>query len=70
VAAFAAAGVTAGTPVAAYCGSGITAAHTALAGAIAGIDVAVFPGSWSQWSNTRGLPIATGPTPARVVTPS
>ena len=44
----------AATPVAAYCGSGITAAHTALAGALAGIDVAVFPGSWSQWSNTRG----------------
>jgi thiosulfate/3-mercaptopyruvate sulfurtransferase len=63
-AAFASAGVVAGTPVAAYCGSGITAAHTALAGALAGIEVTVFPGSWSEWSNTRGRLVATGPTPA------
>lgn len=69
-ASFASAGVTPGVPTAAYCGSGITAAHTALAGAIAGIDVVVFPGSWSQWSNTRGRPIATGPTPAGVVSPA
>ncbi len=62
-AAFAAAGADDGVPVAAYCGSGITAAHTALAGALAGIDVAVYPGSWSQWSNTRGRPVATGPLP-------
>ena len=62
-AAFAAAGASDGTPVAAYCGSGITAAHTALAGALAGIDVAVFPGSWSEWSHARGRLVATGPTP-------
>lgn len=61
--ALAGAGVTERSPVAAYCGSGLTAAHLALAGAVAGIDVAVFPGSWSQWSNTPGSPIATGPTP-------
>ena len=63
-AAFAAVGATGDTPVAAYCGSGITAAHTALAGALAGLDVTVFPGSWSQWSNTRGRLVATGPTPS------
>lgn len=63
-AAFEAVGATDGTRVAAYCGSGITAAHTALAGALAGIDIAVYPGSWSQWSNTRGRLVATGPTPA------
>jgi thiosulfate/3-mercaptopyruvate sulfurtransferase len=57
---FAAAGVEDATSVAAYCGSGITAAHTALAGAIAGLDVTVFPGSWSEWSNTRGRLVATG----------
>lgn len=67
---FASAGVGDGTPVAAYCGSGITAAHTALAGALAGIDVTVYPGSWSQWSNTRGRAVATGPTPAGVVQPA
>ncbi|UWF76970.1 MULTISPECIES: sulfurtransferase [Microbacterium] len=48
------------TPVAAYCGSGITAAQFALAGAIAGRDVTVYPGSWSAWSNTPGRPVATG----------
>jgi thiosulfate/3-mercaptopyruvate sulfurtransferase len=59
-AAFAAVGADGAAPVAAYCGSGVTAAHTALAGTIAGVDVAVYPGSWSQWSNTPGRPIATG----------
>lgn len=62
-AALEAVGATDGTPIAAYCGSGLTAAHTALAGAAAGIDVAVYPGSWSQWSNTPGRPVATGPEP-------
>lgn len=62
-AAFAEVGAEPGVPVAAYCGSGITAAHTALAGALAGIDVAVYPGSWSAWSNTPGRPVATGAEP-------
>lgn len=61
VAAFAAVGATRGVPVAAYCGSGVTAAHTALAGALAGIEVTVYPGSWSEWSNTPGRPVASGP---------
>ncbi|GAA1465618.1 sulfurtransferase [Microbacterium thalassium] len=68
-ASFAAAGAVPGTAVAAYCGSGVTAAHTALAGALAGLDIAVYPGSWSQWSNTRGRPVATGPTPSGRVEP-
>ncbi len=63
-AAFAAAGARPGIPIAAYCGSGIRAAHTALAGAVAGLDVAVFPGSWSQWARTRRGDIAIGPLPA------
>lgn len=46
-------------PIAAYCGSGITAAQLALAGAIVGRDVTVYPGSWSAWSNTPGRPVAT-----------
>ncbi|MGO2746965.1 sulfurtransferase [Microbacterium sp.] len=57
---FAGAGIAEGTPVAAYCGSGLTAAHTALALAEAGIDAKLFHGSWSQWSNTPGRPVATG----------
>ena len=60
---FAAAGVTPGTAVAAYCGSGVTAAHTALILHEVGIEAKVFPGSWSQWSNTAGRPVATGDQP-------
>jgi thiosulfate/3-mercaptopyruvate sulfurtransferase len=60
---FAGVGVTPGVRVASYCGSGVTAAHTALAGQLAGLEVTVYPGSWSQWSNTPGRPVATGPTP-------
>lgn len=60
---FAAVGVNADTPVAAYCGSGVTAAHTALVLSEIGIDAKVYPGSWSQWSNTPGRPVATGDQP-------
>ena len=60
---FADVGVTPGTPVAAYCGSGVTAAHTALILHEVGIEAKVFPGSWSQWSNTPGRPVATGDQP-------
>ena len=60
---FAALGVNEGTPVAAYCGSGITAAHTALVLDEIGIEAKVFPGSWSQWSNTPGRPVAVGDQP-------
>lgn len=59
-AAFDAVGADGETPIAAYCGSGITAAQLALAGALAGRDVSVYPGSWSAWSNTPGRPVATG----------
>ena len=45
----------------AYCGSGVTAAHTALAAAVAGRPIpAVYIGSWSEWITDPRRPIATG----------
>lgn len=44
-----------------YCGSGVTASVVLAALASAGIDAALFPGSWSQWSIEAQRPVATGP---------
>jgi thiosulfate/3-mercaptopyruvate sulfurtransferase len=60
---FVALGVADGTSLGVYCGSGVTAAHDALALTLAGFTPALYPGSWSQWANTPDRPIATGTTP-------
>ena len=51
-------------PVAAYCGSGVSAARDVLALAVLGVDAALFPGSWSAWSNDPARPAAVGATAA------
>ncbi len=44
-----------------YCGSGVAAAHNALAVAHAGLGMPrIYPGSWSEWINDPERPLATG----------
>ena len=57
---FTALGVREGIRVGAYCGSGVTAAHTVLALTVAGLPGALYVGSWSEWITDRSRPVARG----------
>jgi len=60
---FAALGVRRGQPIAVYCGSGVTAAHEVAALEIAGFTAALYPGSFSEWSNNPANDVVTGAAP-------
>lgn len=50
-------GAVPGADVAAYCGSGVTATHDLLALAVAGVDAALYPASWSGWVADPAHPV-------------
>ncbi|WP_285313398.1 sulfurtransferase [Pseudarthrobacter sp. fls2-241-R2A-168] len=60
---FEALGISDDVEVGVYCGSGVTAAHQVAALELAGFRAALYPGSFSEWSNNPHLPVATGPAP-------
>ena len=60
---FARLGVDGSRNVGVYCGSGNAAAHEIAAMYAAGLELALYVGSWSAWSADPSRPVATGPAP-------
>ena len=61
-AAFTGAGVKLDAPIVTSCGSGVSAGVLTLALYRLGVtDTALYDGSWSEWGQEKGPPIATGP---------
>lgn len=57
---YAGAGVEPGRPVAVYCGSGVVATEGVFAMGLAGIDAALYAGSWSEWITDPNRAIEMG----------
>jgi thiosulfate/3-mercaptopyruvate sulfurtransferase len=60
---FASLGAAGSTKIGVYCGSGNAAAHAIAAMSAAGLNAALYVGSWSAWSADPSRPVATGPEP-------
>jgi len=53
-------GIASGRKVVTYCHSGVQGAHVYFTAKYLGYDVALYDGSFQEWSNAPGTPVATG----------